>query len=147
MTANIIFHGITNNAFDLAYDNADVESVSGTQVILLDSVSGYRTTITGTSFAFNAAETPVGGTVSKVTIRDCFNNLVLSINSIAWGLPALDLAIQDLSNDQTDESLFEGLLNLQPINFDGSGANIGGISGLTKSPNPSPFWAAIFVIR
>lgn len=54
--------------------------------------AGYTVTSTGTGFAYDGT-TPIGGTMSGLTIRDTGGNLVLSVTGIVAGSLASDLSL------------------------------------------------------
>jgi len=127
MTANFIFHGITNNFFESAFANADVASFSSTQLNVVDATSGYVTTFTGAGFAVNADGDPIGGVVNGLTIRTANQEDIVTINNINWSLVQLSQAVGQITSSDDDDAggLFEALLSLQPVNVDASKSNIG----------------------
>ena len=95
----------------------DVISASSTQIVAVNSQTGWTTTITGTGLNANT----LAGTFNTMTIQDDTGRTILSASSFAWGLSAFINAMEQMQVFD-NEAPFDALLNLQPINFDGSTA-------------------------
>lgn len=124
MPANITFSGTTNEFFEDAFGDADVASLTSTQIDVIDQSSGFTTTLIGSNFQPGADGDPTG-TLNSVTIRDNSGNLVLSITGVSWNLTTFIAALDDQIENDGDGGVLEGLLNLQPVNLDASGSEIG----------------------
>ncbi|APE45059.1 hypothetical protein BOO69_17800 [Sulfitobacter alexandrii] len=106
------FYDPIDNEFDV-----DLQSWSSTEINVRNPLTGWTTTITGSGFS--NPEVTLTGIVNSLEIRDQNGNVVASFSNAAWGLATFISAMDELlTND--NEVPFNNLLNLQPINLDGS---------------------------
>jgi cytochrome c5/Ca2+-binding RTX toxin-like protein len=126
MTANITYYGITNDFFQLAFDDIAVAASSSTSITLVDQISGYRTVLTGLNFSGDIENGVLNGTLTAMQISDSSSNPVVSLDGVSWNAQQFVDAIIELLNDPNQDSAgLTALFSLQPINFDGSAADIG----------------------
>jgi cytochrome c5/Ca2+-binding RTX toxin-like protein len=127
MAANITYFGTTNDFFQQAFDDVRVAAFSSTSITLVDQISGYRTVLTGRNFSGDLNNGVLNGTLTALQISDAGSNPVISFDGINWNAQQfVNAIIELLNNPNQDGDGLTALLSLQPINFDGSAANIGG---------------------
>ena len=105
----------------------DIISASATQIVAVNPGTGVVTTFTGTGFPALPFP-PLPGTLTGMSMVDAGGNPLATITGISWGLQATLTALeQAVGNDAL--GLLRGLLSLQDITLDASGA-VAGIAGL-----------------
>lgn len=128
---NFEYIGPSDDLFeDAFYDSEDgefdltIQSVSATQIVGTNPVTGWTTTFTGTGFS--DPEVSLTGTLTAIEIRDDMGTLIASFSGMSWGFAAAVAALTQAVETES-AAQFIALLNLQPVNI--NAAN--GLDGLS----------------
>ena len=122
----ITFSGNTTDFFRDAFYNSStsgfdvtVVSTSATQIVVRNDSTGFTTTFTGTGLS---GSPNFSGTLTGMTTVDSASRPVVAFSQLSWTFSAFVSALAD-AIDNDDSSGLNALLALQPITFNGQGAN------------------------
>ena len=94
-------------------------STSATQIVVRNDSTGFTTTFTGTGLS---GSPNFSGTLTGMTTVDSASRPVVAFSQLSWTFSAFVSALAD-AIDNDDSSGLNALLALQPITFNGQGAN------------------------
>lgn len=123
MPANIVFSGTSNAFFEDGFADADILSLTPTRIDVVDQTTGFTSVLTGLNF--QAGPDDPTGTLNSLTILDSEGNLVLSVTGVSWNLTTFIAALDDEIENDGQGGVLTSLLNMQPVNLDASGSEIG----------------------
>ena len=124
--------------FDYAFDgDTDLVSQTPTAIVLHNTATGARITLTGTGLSLNPQTGAVTGTVSGWTVRDPQGSVVTTVTGIAWSLAETKAAL-DALHDFDDNAPLLALFSRQAVTVDASGA-----SGPTRVLLPEGITSAV----
>ncbi|MCH2166046.1 MAG: hypothetical protein MK098_15580, partial [Marinovum sp.] len=96
------------------------QSASSTQIVLFNSISGYTTTLTGSGFVLDPNGSPVGGTITNISVSSG-GQVIGTVSQISWNLVEFDNAYEQANFDNL--APYASLLNASaPITIDATAA-------------------------
>ncbi|UWR24417.1 DUF4214 domain-containing protein [Sulfitobacter sp. S190] len=115
--------GLIDNAFEgLETITSGVTSSTPIEIEITNTVTGYRTVLTGTGMDIAAASGPTG-TLTGIDLYDPTGRLTTSIIDISWPLSTFVAGMVELLEDPDSEGpIFNSLIDLQDVTVDARGS-------------------------